>query len=60
MARINRRDVPAEDEVPVVHCSNRCVRRRFLCGDDSSREKTLITYGSGFGIDWNSSHPCLV
>ena len=35
MARINRREVLAEDEVQVVHCINRCVRRGFLCGDDS-------------------------
>ena len=35
MARINRREVLADDEVQVVHCINRCVRRGFLCGDDS-------------------------
>lgn len=38
MARVNRREVLAEDEVHVVHCVNRCVnrcvRRGFLCGDD--------------------------
>ena len=35
MARVNRREVLAEGEVQVVHCINRCVRRGFLCGDDS-------------------------
>jgi REP element-mobilizing transposase RayT len=34
MARANRRDVLADQEVQVVHCINRCVRRAFLCGDD--------------------------
>ena len=34
MARANRRDVLADQDVPVVHCLNRCVRRAFLCGDD--------------------------
>ncbi|MEI7699188.1 MAG: transposase [Planctomycetia bacterium] len=33
MARANRRDVLAEQEVQVVHCIDRCVRRAFLCGD---------------------------
>ena len=39
MARINRREVLADDEVQVVHCINRCVRRGFLCGDDSVTAK---------------------
>ncbi len=34
MARVNRREVLAEDEIQVVHCVNRCVRRGFLCGTD--------------------------
>jgi REP element-mobilizing transposase RayT len=34
MARANRRDVLVDQEVQVVHCINRCVRRAFLCGDD--------------------------
>jgi len=34
MARVNRREVLASDEVQVVHCVNRCVRRGFLCGQD--------------------------
>ncbi len=34
MARANRRDVLADQDVQVVHCINRCVRRVFLCGDD--------------------------
>ena len=35
MARVNRREVLAVDEIQVVHCINRCVRRGFLCGVDS-------------------------
>ena len=34
MARVNRREVPADEEIQVVHCVNRCVRREFLCGVD--------------------------
>ena len=34
MARVNRREVLSEDEIQVVHCINRCVRRGFLCGVD--------------------------
>ncbi len=34
MARVNRREVLADDEIQVVHCVNRCVRRAFLCGID--------------------------
>ena len=41
MARINRREVLADDEVQVVHCINRCVRRGFLCGDDSVTGKNF-------------------
>ncbi len=32
MARVNRREVLAIEEIQVVHCVNRCVRRAFLCG----------------------------
>ncbi|MEQ9407595.1 MAG: hypothetical protein RIK87_07695, partial [Fuerstiella sp.] len=34
MARVNRREVLADDEVQVVHCVSRCLRRGILCGDD--------------------------
>jgi len=34
MAQANWRDVLADQDVPVVRCINRCVRRAFLCGDD--------------------------
>ena len=34
MARVNRREVLADEEIQVVHCVNRCVRRAFLCGVD--------------------------
>ena len=35
MPPTNRRDVLADSEAQVVHCVNRCVRRAFLCGQDS-------------------------
>ena len=34
MARIPRRDIIDEDEVGIYHCTQRCVRRAFLCGED--------------------------
>ena len=34
MARLNRGDIIDEKEVNVFHCTNRCVRQAFLCGED--------------------------
>lgn len=34
MGRLSRAESCPEDEVNVVHCINRCVRRGFLCGND--------------------------
>lgn len=34
MGRVSRNESCPEDEINVVHCINRCVRRGFLCGDD--------------------------
>src|SRR6056297_1533351 len=34
MGRVSRSESCPDDEVCVVHCINRCVRRGFLCGDD--------------------------
>ncbi|MEQ9406870.1 MAG: hypothetical protein RIK87_04055 [Fuerstiella sp.] len=34
MGRVSRAESCPDDEVNVVHCINRCVRRGFLCGDD--------------------------
>ena len=34
MGRISRAESCPEDEISVVHCINRCVRRGFLCGQD--------------------------
>ncbi len=33
MARVSRDESCPDDEVNVVHCINRCVRRGFLCGE---------------------------
>jgi REP element-mobilizing transposase RayT len=35
MPRIPRRELLSPDEIAIVHCVNRCVRRAFLCGTDS-------------------------
>ena len=35
MGRMSRGESCPEDETNVVHCINRCVRRGFLCGEDS-------------------------
>ncbi len=34
MAHVNHREVVADEEIRVVHCVNRCVRRAFLCRGD--------------------------
>ena len=34
MPRGNRCDLIDESSVGVHHCTNRCVRQAFLCGDD--------------------------
>ena len=34
MGRVSRAESCPYDEVNVVHCINRCVRRAFLCGQD--------------------------
>ena len=34
MARVNRSDVIHPNEIQLLHCVNRCVRRGFLCGND--------------------------
>ena len=35
MGRVSRNESCPDDEVNVVHCINRCVRRGFLCGEDA-------------------------
>ena len=35
MGRLSRAESCPDDEVNVVHCINRCVRRGFLCGQDA-------------------------
>ncbi|MEQ9411146.1 MAG: hypothetical protein RIK87_25765, partial [Fuerstiella sp.] len=34
MGRVSRAETCPDDEINVVHCINRCVRRGFLCGTD--------------------------
>ncbi|MCR9202856.1 MAG: hypothetical protein NXI04_29780 [Planctomycetaceae bacterium] len=34
MPRSQRQQVFPHDEINIVHCINRCVRRSFLCGKD--------------------------
>jgi len=40
MARARRGDVIDEDRVGTYHCINRCVRRAYLCGNDSVSGKS--------------------
>lgn len=35
MGRLSRSESCPDDEINVVHCINRCVRRGFLCGQDA-------------------------
>ena len=62
MARLARAALFHPSEVAVVHCINRCVRRCFLCGDDSLTgrnfdhrkrwlEERLAFLAGQFGID---------
>ena len=39
MPRVNRTETCAADEIQVFHLVNRCVRRAWLCGEDSSTGK---------------------
>ena len=39
MPRVNRTEICAADEIQVFHLVNRCVRRAWLCGEDSSTGK---------------------
>lgn len=41
MGRLSRSESCPDDEVGVVHCINRCVRRGFLCGKDSVSGKNF-------------------
>ncbi len=41
MARLARGEVINPNEVQVVHCVQRCVRRAFLCGEDSVTGKSF-------------------
>jgi len=41
MARLARRDVVDPAVIQVMNCSNRCVRRAFLCGDDPVTGKSF-------------------
>jgi REP element-mobilizing transposase RayT len=62
MARLARADLFDPAEVAVIHCINRCVRRCFLCGDDTHTgrnydhrktwlEQRLRLLAGQFGID---------
>ena len=35
-----RKDMVAEGEVGIYHCVNRCVRRAWLCGEDSLTQRS--------------------
>ena len=41
MGRLSRAESCPDDEISVVHCINRCVRRGFLCGKDSVSGKNF-------------------
>ena len=41
MARLARRDVVDPAQVQIMHCTQRCVRRAFLCGNDPYTGKSF-------------------
>ena len=47
-ARYSQLDLTATS---FYHVINQCIRRSYLCGDDSISGKTLITVGDGLLID---------
>ena len=62
MARKNRCEIIDESQVGIYHCTNRCVRRAFLCGFDAANQRDrghrrkwlqerLVWLASRFSID---------